>query len=161
MTAKICSQSEAKVIYQPLAATLPWTERPWPRASSNAFKHALMFGKHLGKKKKLSADTIVDSEDELDSLKESPPPTDSNDGPLLEDQTNAGGETFFELSKTRRITLRQWKGKALVDIREFWGDANSLKPGKKGISLTVEQWEQLIRIAPAISKRLGKTRSDS
>lgn len=30
-------------------------------------------------------------------------------------------------------------GQALIDIREFYGDADDLKPGKKGISLSPEQ----------------------
>lgn len=124
-------------------------------------KHTGMFGEHLGKKKRPSDDAAADSDSEGSSLKEPPPSTtDTNDG-LLEDQTNADGETFFELSKTRRVTLRQWKGKALVDIREFWGEPSNLKPGKKGISLTAEQWRQLAKIAPAISRRLEGTSSDS
>ena len=34
-------------------------------------------------------------------------------------------------------------GKALVDIREFYGEGDDEKPGKKGISLTIEQVSSL------------------
>ncbi|WP_411027189.1 transcriptional coactivator p15/PC4 family protein [Salmonella sp. s54925] len=33
-----------------------------------------------------------------------------------------------------------------MDIREYYEDSGNLKPGKKGISLQVEQWEALKEI---------------
>lgn len=36
-------------------------------------------------------------------------------------------------------------GQVFVDIREFYGVEGDEKPGKKGISLAVEQWEVLKR----------------
>lgn len=106
-----------------------------------------------GKKQKLSADTILDSDNDDDEKGAHSPSEDetNSDGP----QKNADGEIYFDLTKTRRVTLRKWKGKNLVDIREFWGDQGDLKPGKKGISLTVEQWKRLLEIVPEISKRIG------
>jgi len=57
-------------------------------------------------------------------------------------QKNESGETFFTLSKFKRLTMRSWKGRFLYDIREFYENATSGKmmPGKKGISLNVEQF---------------------
>jgi hypothetical protein len=34
-------------------------------------------------------------------------------------------------------------GHVYIDIREFYGADGDEKPGKKGISLTTEQWEAL------------------
>ena len=31
---------------------------------------------------------------------------------------NDGGESYFEISRTRRVTVRKYKGKVMVDIRE-------------------------------------------
>jgi hypothetical protein len=40
--------------------------------------------------------------------------------------------------------VRKFKGNVLVDIREFWSDdSGSWKPGKKGISLTLENWNKV------------------
>jgi Transcriptional Coactivator p15 (PC4) len=41
--------------------------------------------------------------------------------------------------------VKAYKGKPLIDIREFYNDKSTgeLKPGKKGISLTSEQYIQL------------------
>jgi len=97
--------------------------------------------------KKLSSDFIEDSNnEETEKLSQGKKPAES------------GGETFFELSKTRRVTIRSWKGSKLIDIREYWSETkdgdSELKPGKKGISLTVEQWKALMEVAPQINELL-------
>ena len=47
---------------------------------------------------------------------------------------NASGEPYLELSNTRRLTVREWKGRHMIDIREFYRKEDALLPGKKGIS---------------------------
>ncbi|KAI0051235.1 PC4-domain-containing protein [Auriscalpium vulgare] len=59
--------------------------------------------------------------------------------------TSPEGEKYIELGQKKRVTVRDFKGKTLIDIREFYGDAGEEKPGKKGISLSVEQWKSLSR----------------
>ncbi|KAJ6586953.1 transcriptional Coactivator p15-domain-containing protein [Mycena vulgaris] len=60
-------------------------------------------------------------------------------------QCTAEGDKYIDLGKNKRATVRSFKGNTLVDIREFYTDKASgeAKPGKKGISLGVEQWEAL------------------
>ncbi|KAK6923472.1 Transcriptional coactivator p15 (PC4), C-terminal [Dillenia turbinata] len=48
-----------------------------------------------------------------------------------------------EISKNRRVTVRNWQGKVVVDIREFFVKDGKQMPGKKGISLTMDQWNVL------------------
>uniref|UniRef100_A0A1I7VPT8 PC4 domain-containing protein n=1 Tax=Loa loa TaxID=7209 RepID=A0A1I7VPT8_LOALO len=77
----------------------------------------------------------------------------SNDGGFK----NADGEEMFELGKMRFVTVRSFKGKALIDIREYYQDKGSgeLKPGRKGISLSGEQYQRLKAIMGDIDEKLN------
>ncbi|KAJ8975957.1 hypothetical protein NQ317_011925 [Molorchus minor] len=45
--------------------------------------------------------------------------------------------------KTRSVRLTEFNRKWYVDIREFYSADGELKPGRKGIMLTMEQWQKL------------------
>jgi len=63
--------------------------------------------------------------------------------------------TEWPLSQNRKISISDFKGKKLVSIREFYIDkAGDEKPGKKGISLTEEQWGILKKAVPEIDAAL-------
>ena len=49
------------------------------------------------------------------------------------------GEKYIDLGKKKRATVREFKGTVFLDIREYYGADDQEKPGKKGISLTLEQ----------------------
>ncbi len=68
---------------------------------------------------------------------------------------NDQNESFWALSNTRRVTLRNWKGKSMIDIREFYEKDDEMLPGKKGISLTVQQYRDLKSIMNDIDDELG------
>ncbi|XP_018566122.1 activated RNA polymerase II transcriptional coactivator p15 [Anoplophora glabripennis] len=51
-------------------------------------------------------------------------------------------ENSWDLGKNRFVKLSEFKGKWYVNIREFYNDDGELKPGKKGIMLTMEQWQK-------------------
>lgn len=56
-------------------------------------------------------------------------------------------EIRFDLGvEKKKVTVRKFKTMKLVDIREYYQreGANDWLPGKKGISLTEEQWNALI-----------------
>uniref|UniRef100_A0A3Q2GQN5 Activated RNA polymerase II transcriptional coactivator p15 n=2 Tax=Cyprinodon variegatus TaxID=28743 RepID=A0A3Q2GQN5_CYPVA len=55
-----------------------------------------------------------------------------------------GNDNMFQIGKMRYVSVRDFKGKVLIDIREYWMNQDGeMKPGKKGISLNPEQWNQL------------------
>lgn len=61
----------------------------------------------------------------------------------------------LELSPKRYVCVRTFKGKIIVDIREYWEDPNGdLKPGKKGIALSMDQWEKLKGFVTDIDKKI-------
>ncbi|XP_075903131.1 SUB1 regulator of transcription b [Nelusetta ayraudi] len=58
--------------------------------------------------------------------------------------TSNEGDNMFQIGKMRYVSVRDFKGKVLIDIREYWMNQDGdMKPGKKGISLNPEQWNQL------------------
>ncbi|ORY89344.1 transcriptional Coactivator p15-domain-containing protein [Leucosporidium creatinivorum] len=79
--------------------------------------------------------------------KEPTPEQEDSDSDSEEEEkmsTNDEGDRFLRLSNNRRVTVRQFKGKTLVDIRETYEkDGKDGLPGKKGISLNAEQFQKL------------------
>ena len=52
-------------------------------------------------------------------------------------------EVAFLLDQKKRVTVHKFKGQLKVDIREYYEDHGEMKPGKKGISLNLENWYKL------------------
>ncbi|KAK7750894.1 hypothetical protein SLS62_007157 [Diatrype stigma] len=70
---------------------------------------------------------------------------------------DADGNEYWALSNTRRVNISEFKGKVLVNIREYYTDAaGDLKPGKKGISLPLEQYNALLKSIPSINAQLNE-----
>lgn len=63
------------------------------------------------------------------------------------------------LSKSRRVTLTEFRGKTLVSIREYYRKEGKELPTSKGISLTAEQWASFSKNVPAIEKAIRKMES--
>ncbi|NXJ71414.1 TCP4 polymerase, partial [Rostratula benghalensis] len=66
-------------------------------------------------------------------------------------------EGMFQIGKMRYVRVSCFKGKVLVDIREFYTDKEgNAKPGRKGIALSAEQWNQLKEIIPEVDAALKR-----
>ena len=57
--------------------------------------------------------------------------------------TGPDGTQMYSLAKMRYISVSEFKGKAFVNIREYYEASGKTLPGKKGISLSLDQWENL------------------
>ncbi|PIO64728.1 transcriptional Coactivator p15 [Teladorsagia circumcincta] len=63
---------------------------------------------------------------------------------------------MIEVGSMRYVTVRNFRGKMLIDIREYYSDKASgvLRPSKKGISLNKEQYENFKAIMSEIDAKL-------
>ena len=52
-------------------------------------------------------------------------------------------EVAFCLDKKKRVTVHKFKGQLKVDIREYYEDNGIMKPGKRGLSLNLDNWNKL------------------
>ncbi|KAI0768418.1 transcriptional Coactivator p15-domain-containing protein [Irpex lacteus] len=94
--------------------------------------------------------------DKPSSSKKAAKADDTEVGSLQTDET---GNKYLELGKKRRATVSSFKGAVFLNIREYY-DAGSgdLRPGKKGISLSAEQWNVLKDNAEIIDTLFAKAK---
>ncbi|USP75046.1 hypothetical protein yc1106_02320 [Curvularia clavata] len=74
-------------------------------------------------------------------------------------KTDDNGDPFVSLNSSgkRRVTVSDFNKNTFVSIREYYvTDSGETKPGKKGISLTIDQYNALLAAAPLIESALAK-----
>lgn len=84
-------------------------------------------------------------------------------------KSNAGGdddanesEHSIKLSNNRYLTVSEFKNKVRVDIREYYmNDAGERKPGKKGISLSLDEWKKVVSNLDTIKQSIKKLSGES
>ncbi|NXD72022.1 TCP4 polymerase, partial [Eolophus roseicapillus] len=84
--------------------------------------------------------------------------TEAKSSKVIENSMGHGGEeTMFQIGNMRYVRVSCFKRKVLVDIREFYTDKDGdMKPGRKGIALSAEQWNQLKEIIPEVDGAVKK-----
>jgi len=65
-------------------------------------------------------------------------------------------EPSWDLGKNKWVKVRAFKGTTYIDIREYYVDKETMesRPGKKGISLNCQQYQQLKSIMDDIDHAL-------
>jgi len=84
---------------------------------------------------------------------------DSTESEGLRWSTNENDEVVGEINATKRVTIRKFREKiVLADIREYYQEKESgeMKPGRKGISLTIDQIEKVAASMPRILSEIRK-----
>ncbi|KAJ5824422.1 ssDNA-binding transcriptional regulator [Penicillium robsamsonii] len=71
-----------------------------------------------------------------------------------ETKTDSNGDRYWEISKMRRVTISSFRGKTQVNIREYYEKDGQELPGKKGISMPVNQFAAIVSILPEIELAL-------
>ncbi|XP_011704126.1 PREDICTED: activated RNA polymerase II transcriptional coactivator p15 [Wasmannia auropunctata] len=62
-------------------------------------------------------------------------------------------DNIWDLGSNRQVNVRNFKGKYYVDIREMYYDKDGeLKPGKKGICLSMPQWRKFMDVVEEVDK---------
>ncbi|KAJ5988289.1 RNA polymerase II transcriptional coactivator KELP [Penicillium waksmanii] len=69
-------------------------------------------------------------------------------------KTDSNGDQYWEVSKMRRVTVSKFRGRTMVNVREYYEKDGQELPGKKGISLPVEQFAALVKLLPDIEQAL-------
>ncbi|KAH0285784.1 PC4-domain-containing protein, partial [Aureobasidium sp. EXF-3399] len=69
-------------------------------------------------------------------------------------QVDDDGNPYWELSGKRRVTLSEYKKIHLINIREYYEKDGKTLPGKKGISLSLEQFSAFLGILPEVEEAL-------
>ncbi|KAI5404952.1 hypothetical protein KIW84_051927, partial [Lathyrus oleraceus] len=106
-----------------------------PKSETNSFNFPEMSATGKGKKRE-EHDQASDGDSEGHAPPKKALKKDSDDN-------NSDDITVCEIGKNRKVSVRIWQGKIWVDIREFYIKDGKQLPGKKGISLSMDQWNVL------------------
>ncbi|EEH08666.1 conserved hypothetical protein [Histoplasma capsulatum G186AR] len=70
--------------------------------------------------------------------------------PASEKKIDSNGDFYWNISRLRRLTVSSFKGRILVSVREYYEKDGQELPGKKGISMPLDQFNTLIQLIPNV-----------
>ena len=79
---------------------------------------------------------------------------EKNEDGKSDDIIVGNNEVKFLLDNKKRVTVHKFKGQLKVDIREFYDDNGEMKPGKRGISLSLDNWTKLKKFINEIDESI-------
>ncbi|KAK4178325.1 transcriptional Coactivator p15-domain-containing protein [Triangularia setosa] len=69
--------------------------------------------------------------------------------------TDGEGNAYWELGNNRRVGASKFKNVTLVNLREYYTTPDGeLRPGKKGISLSIGQYKAFLKAIPQLNEEL-------
>ncbi|KUI74171.1 Putative RNA polymerase II transcriptional coactivator [Cytospora mali] len=121
----------------------------------------------------VASDKSDGEEPQVNASKKAKKSSSSSDGKNVDDEGNTfweytdgriltiapqAADSICQLSNKRRIVVQKFKGNVYVNLREYYEDkkTGAMKPGMKGIMLSVEQYQTLLGTVPDINKELRK-----
>ncbi|XP_030384464.1 RNA polymerase II transcriptional coactivator [Scaptodrosophila lebanonensis] len=106
--------------------------------------------------KKKPAPSSSDSDSGPDDRNQPPPSKKGKEAgkPASAPAKDSGGDgaTSWTLEKLRQVRINEFRGRKMVDIREFYEKDGEILPGKKGISLSITQWKKLLEVADEVNR---------
>ncbi|PNS20680.1 hypothetical protein CAC42_2925 [Sphaceloma murrayae] len=100
-----------------------------------------------------SSKRVIDSDDDVRPAKKGRT-SGTNVSVSGSAQRDKDGDLYWELSSSRRVSVTSFKGKQMINIREYYEKDGQHLPGKKGISLPIEQYTALLHALPQIESAL-------
>lgn len=63
---------------------------------------------------------------------------------------------MIDLGGKKFVTVREFKGKVLIDVREYYQKDGQWLPGKKGISMSKEQYNTLKSVLDEVDAKVAE-----
>ncbi|PGG98306.1 hypothetical protein GX51_06868 [Blastomyces parvus] len=70
--------------------------------------------------------------------------------PTSEKKVDSNGDFYWNISRLRRLTVSSFKGRTMVSVREYYEKDGQELPGKKGISMPLEQFNAMVQLLPNV-----------
>ncbi|KAJ1413764.1 Transcriptional coactivator p15 [Sesbania bispinosa] len=92
----------------------------------------------------------------LTAAAEEKPPEESQSREAVKPKKEDSERVICQLSNRRNVVVRDFKGTALVSIREYYHKDGKQLPGPKGINLSADQWSTFKKSVPAIEEAITR-----